>query len=83
MAARIVLQIRQYKKLAEEKGWHSDKAAALAIGVDPTTVWRVRKGLKAPSQAFIAGLLEAAKPWDFYDLFTVEPDTTTRGQDAA
>lgn len=69
--ATIRLKLRQYAKIADAKGWKNDAAAAAAIGCNAATVWRVRKGQAAPGEQFIAGLLAAATPFTFDDLFEV------------
>lgn len=74
MPALLRLRVTQYKKLAKLKGWTTDEAAAAAIGVHPTTVSRIVRGRNAPSAPFIAGLLLAGDPFDFYDLFEAEND---------
>lgn len=69
--ASIRLRVKQYAKIADAKGWRTDAAAAAAIGCNAATVWRVRKGQAAPGEQFIAGLLTAASPFTFDDLFEV------------
>lgn len=78
--ASIRLRIRQYEKIAQAKGWRSDAQVGAAIGLDAATVWRVRKGKAAPGERFIAGLLVAAMPFEFGDLFEV---VTESDEDAA
>lgn len=74
MAATIRLRTRQYEKFAKLKGWTTDEAAASAIGVNPATVSRVRRGLTAPGERFIAGVLAAIPEVDFGDLFEIDDD---------
>jgi hypothetical protein len=73
---RLRLKLSEYQKLAQPLGWDSDEKAAAAIGVDTTTVWRVRTGRTDPGQRFIAGLLAVAHThgWAFEDLFELVPD---------
>lgn len=80
MAASIRLRTGQYRKYARLKGWASDRVAAEAIGVTPSTLSRVLRGATdsrgtAPGELFIAGLLAALPELDFADLFEVYDDT--------
>lgn len=74
MAAQIRLRLSQYRKFSALKGWTTDEAAAEAIGVNPATVSRVRRGLTAPGERFIAGVLAAIPEVEFSDLFEVAGD---------
>lgn len=74
MGALVRLNVKQFHKIAESKGWTSTSAAARAIGCEVSTLSRILKGERACGGAFIANLLVAARPWDFADLFTVEVD---------
>lgn len=81
MAASIRLRTGQYRKYAAMKGWITDRAAADAIGVTPSTLSRVLRGATdsrgtAPGEQFIAGLLAAFPELDFSDLFEVYEATT-------
>lgn len=71
MAAAIRLRTRQYEKFAKLKHWATDEAAATAIGVNPATISRIRRGLTGPGERFIAGILAAIPEVEFADLFEV------------
>lgn len=71
--ALIRLNVRQYQKIAASKGWSTTTAAAKAIGCEVSTLSRILRGERACGGEFIANLLTAAAPWDFNDLFEVEP----------
>lgn len=74
MGALVRLNVRQYQKIAESKGWGSTTAGARAIGCEVSTLSRILKGERACGGEFIANLLTAAAPWEFNDLFYVETD---------
>jgi hypothetical protein len=74
MGALVRLNLRQYTKIAESKGWATTTAAARAIGCEVSTLSRILRGERACGGEFIANLLVAAKPWEFNDLFYVEGD---------
>jgi hypothetical protein len=72
MAARLRLRTGQFRKYVALKGWSTDKATAIHIGVDPTQLSRVLRGVVSPGEHFIAGTLAAFPELTFEDLFTVE-----------
>lgn len=78
MGALVRLNLRQFNKIAESKGWTKPDGtiavsrAATAIGCEASTVSRILRGQRACGGEFIANLLTAAKPWEFNDLFYVE-----------
>ena len=80
MGALVRLNLRQFAKIAESKGWvKADGSiavskAASAIGCEPSTVSRILRGERACGGEFIANLLVAATPWEFNDLFWVETE---------
>lgn len=80
MGALVRLNLRQFAKIAESKGWtKADGSVAItraaeAIGCEPSTVSRILRGERACGGEFIANLLVAAKPWEFNDLFWVETE---------
>lgn len=80
MGALVRLNLRQFAKIAESKGWTKADGsiaatkAAQAIGCEPSTVTRILRGERACGGEFIANLLVAAKPWEFNDLFWVETE---------
>lgn len=74
MGALVRLNLRQYAKIAESKGWKSTTAAAREIGCEVSTLSRILRGERACGGEFIANLLVAARPWEFNDLFYVEVD---------
>jgi hypothetical protein len=71
MPARIRLRTGQYRKYVAMKGWKTNAAQAIAIGVTEPTIGRVLKGDRAPGEQFIAGLLHALPELEFADLFEV------------
>lgn len=73
-AARVRLRTGQYAKFAALKGWTTHEAAAAVIGVHPVTISRLVRGLTAPGERFIAGVLAAIPEVDFGDLFEVTGD---------
>lgn len=74
MGALVRLNLRQYAKVAESKGWKTTTAAARAIGCEVSTLSRILRGERACGGEFIANLITAAKPWEFNDLFYIEVD---------
>ncbi|MBB4962838.1 transcriptional regulator [Saccharothrix violaceirubra] len=52
-------------------GFRSDYVLSKAMGVNRTTVTRVRTGELNPGAAFVAGALTALSPLDFDDLFEI------------
>ena len=80
MGALVRLNLRQFAKIAESKGWvKADGSIAVskaagAIGCEPSTVSRILRGERACGGEFIANLLVAASPWEFNDLFWVESE---------
>jgi hypothetical protein len=74
MGALVRLNVKQFNKIAESKGWGSTTAAARAIGCEVSTLSRILRGERACGGEFIANLITAAKPWDFNDLFYVEAE---------
>lgn len=71
MPAQIRLRTSQYRKFARLKGWKSEAQAAASIGVNEATLNRVLRGLTAPGERFIAGMLHALPEVEFADLFEV------------
>jgi DNA-binding XRE family transcriptional regulator len=55
---RILLDDEVFVRLTSEKGWDTDVKRAEAIGVTPTTVYRLRKGLNSPSSQLMYELPE-------------------------
>ncbi|GAW57327.1 hypothetical protein [Nocardioides sp. PD653] len=74
MGALVRLNLRQYAKIAESKGWKTATAASREIGCEVSTLSRILRGERACGGEFIANLLVAARPWEFNDLFYVEAD---------
>lgn len=80
MGALVRLNLRQFAKIADSKGWTkadgtiAASKAAHAIGCETSTVTRILRGERACGGEFIANLLVAAKPWEFNDLFYVEEE---------
>ncbi|MFD7658456.1 transcriptional regulator [Actinosynnema sp. NPDC059797] len=71
MSHTIALRTTEFTKLARLAGFRSDYALAKAMGLDRSTVTRVREGALQPGPAFIAGCLVALRPLEFKDLFEI------------
>lgn len=86
MGAVVRLRIGQFHKIADAKGWTkpnrtlNTSAAAQAIGCEVGTLSRIIHGSRSCGGTFIAGLLRAAAPFEFADLFVVD-DRDERGGD--
>lgn len=75
MAAKVRLRTKQLDKFFALKGVKTDAARADAIGVNAATFSRVVRGLTAPGEVFIAGVLAALPEMSFEDLFEVVDDS--------
>ncbi|MBB4963525.1 transcriptional regulator [Saccharothrix violaceirubra] len=62
-----------FDKATRLAGHRSDYSASKAMGVNRSTVTRVRAGELHPGPAFIAGALLAFAPMTFEDLFECVP----------
>lgn len=70
---RIRLRGDRFDAATTEAGLTSNTQIGDALGIDRTTVSRVRRGLTAPGEAFIAAAItHLGKP--FEDLFEVTSD---------
>jgi hypothetical protein len=68
----VFLRHRIFATAIALAGFESDYALAKAMGVNRSTVSRVRAGELMPGPAFIAGALKALPPVKFEDLFKVD-----------
>ncbi|MEV0681923.1 hypothetical protein AB0I60_35920 [Actinosynnema sp. NPDC050436] len=71
MPYTVKLRITMFERAATLAGFASDYALAHAMGVNRSTIGRVRSGNLQPGAAFIAGALVALAPMTFGDLFEV------------
>ncbi|MEU5696732.1 transcriptional regulator [Actinosynnema sp. NPDC020468] len=67
----IRLRFVAFAKAARLAGFYSDYALAKAMGLNRSTVTRVRAEELQPGSSFIAGALIALAPMQFDDLFEV------------
>lgn len=72
--SRYTVSLRKdvFGRAAELAGFRSDYALARAMGVNRSTVARVRSGVLRPGARFISGALTALEPMEFEDLFEVK-----------
>ncbi|MFD7653939.1 transcriptional regulator [Actinosynnema sp. NPDC059797] len=68
----VRLRTEKFGRVVELAGFRSDYALARAMGLNRSTVTRVRTGQLQPGRAFISGALKALVPMEFDDLFEVE-----------
>ncbi|MFD1146097.1 transcriptional regulator [Saccharothrix hoggarensis] len=66
-----MLRAEKFERVMQLAGFRSDYALARAMGVNRSTVARVRSGEMRPGRAFISGALKALDPMEFEDLFEV------------
>ena len=66
----IRLRTTQFDQAAQARGWTTSTQIADGIGIDRTTVSRIRRALTSPGEAFIAAAL-AAFGQPFEDLFEI------------
>ncbi|MGM1057842.1 transcriptional regulator [Saccharothrix sp. Mg75] len=66
------LRAEVFRKAVTLAGYRSDYELARAMGVNRSTISRVRSGTLTPGQGFIAGALVVLAPMGFDDLFTVD-----------
>ncbi|GAA1313698.1 transcriptional regulator [Saccharothrix xinjiangensis] len=71
MTHTIALRTAEFAKLVRLAGFRSDYELARAMGLNRSTVTRVREGLLQPGPAFIAGSLIVLNPLEFKDLFKI------------
>lgn len=55
----IKLKTEAFKRLQKDKGFKSDTKLSSAMGINRSTLWRVKKGKCSPGKDFIAGALKA------------------------
>lgn len=70
-AAAIRLRVRKLETCWSLMGITTDQAKAELVGVNPATYSRVTRGITAPGERFIAGILAALPQVPFEDLFEV------------
>jgi transcriptional regulator with XRE-family HTH domain len=54
---RIVLDDRRFSQEAQRRGWGNNLAAAKALGLAESTIWKLRSGKISPSAVTIDRLL--------------------------
>ncbi|MEU5695176.1 transcriptional regulator [Actinosynnema sp. NPDC020468] len=67
----VKLRYSTFTKAARLAGFKSDYVLAYKMGLNRSTVMRVRSGELQPGAAFIGGALAALAPMQFDDLFEV------------
>jgi len=70
---RVRLRADRFDTAAAHRGLTTGGQVADALGVDPATVSRVRRGLTHPGEAFIAAAITALG-MPFEDLFAIEEE---------
>lgn len=72
-------------ELRKQAGYRTDAEVAVAMGVDPATVYRLQKGIGSPSAAFICAALDAfgLTEADFHRVFEKIPSKPSRARRAA
>ncbi|TQM82899.1 hypothetical protein FHX81_5310 [Saccharothrix saharensis] len=68
----VFLRANSFGRAMTLAGFRSDYALAKAMGLNRSTVKRVRTGELMPGPGFIAGALKALSPMAFEDLFVVD-----------
>ncbi|GAA1265768.1 hypothetical protein GCM10009634_06360 [Saccharothrix xinjiangensis] len=77
----VRLRAETFAKAAQLAGFSSDYRLPGAMGLNRSTVTRVRSGALQPGPAFIGGALTALAPMRFEDLFEVAPEFRRTGLD--
>ncbi|GAB2999418.1 hypothetical protein GCM10027184_64160 [Saccharothrix stipae] len=77
----VRLRAKSFAKAAQLAGFSSDYRLAGAMGLNRSTVKRVKSGELQPGPAFIGGALIALAPMQFEDLFEVVPESRRTGLD--
>ncbi|MBB4967811.1 transcriptional regulator [Saccharothrix violaceirubra] len=67
----VRLRVHVFDRMARAAGFRSDFQVAAAMGVNRSTVKRVKDGKLRPGPAFIGGALTALAPKKFEELFQV------------
>jgi len=67
----IKLKLDRFEELQIQVGKTDDKSIAEYIGVNRSTVYRIKKGKMIPGPDFIASVLKAFPEHPFEDLFFV------------
>lgn len=70
----IRLRRRAYHDACFERELFTPSAQARAMGITPSSVWRVMESLSLPGVPFIAGALRAFPDLTFADLFEIVDD---------
>ncbi|RKT52470.1 transcriptional regulator [Saccharothrix australiensis] len=78
MSYTVRLRVEAFGKAVLLAGFASDYALAAAMGLNRSTVKRVRDGELRPGPAFIGGALKALAPLEFGDLFEIVADPASR-----
>lgn len=78
MPHTVQLRTEYFAKAVVLAGYSSDYALAKAMGVNRSTVFRVREGTLQPGAVFIGSALTALAPMTFEDLFEVVPQPISR-----
>jgi hypothetical protein len=77
----VRLRTKSFANAAQLAGFTSDYGLASAMGLNRSTVKRVKSGELQPGPAFIGGALTALAPMQFEDLFEVAPESRPSGLD--
>ncbi|WP_433274668.1 transcriptional regulator [Actinosynnema sp. CS-041913] len=80
MSYTVRLRVKAFGKAALLAGFPSDYALGQAMGLNRSTVKRVRAGELQPGPAFIGGALTALAPMEFHDLFEIVRVPTAEGR---
>lgn len=82
---KIRFEAEKARTYARMRGWDTDNAAALAMGVNPGNYSRVVRGVVAPGEKFIAAALTTYGPFGvkFEHLFTIIADGEPRADEQA
>jgi hypothetical protein len=81
MAHTVRVRAGMIEKAMSLSGHRSDYSMAKAMGINRSTLARVRAGQLQPGPSFIAGALIALSPFQFCDLFEVVPRNQDVHQD--
>ena len=57
MPAITNLDVAEFDRLTEQRGWNSDAERARGLKLDPATISRVRAGLQRPGAKFMSACL--------------------------
>src|SRR4051794_2259197 len=65
----LMLNGPRFREAGIQNGWLNDHEWAMALGVEPTSIWRLRTGRHSPSARMIAALLDCLPDVPFTELF--------------